>query len=133
MVDYTTPTVLVVSPSPTLKAQIELLLEELSLKGASFSQAQEGLNFLKENTPAVILLDEGLEPDPFTIAGRLKMIKRLRDVPLVLLISEQNERTTVTAEVSRVDHLVPKPLDRRRLKSLLRSLAHPSSESPLVD
>ncbi|PZA07303.1 MULTISPECIES: two-component system response regulator [unclassified Meiothermus] len=133
MVDAASPLVLVVSPSPTLKAQLELLVEELGFRWASFSQAREGLDFLKEHTPTAIVLDEGLDPDAFAIAGRLKMIKRLRDVPLVLLVSEQNERTTITAEVSRVDHLFSKPIDRRRLKSLLRSLAHPSSKSPLVD
>lgn len=133
MVDATSPPILVVSPSPILKAQLELLVEELGLRWVSFSQAQEGLEFLKEHTPAAIILDEGLNPDAFAIAGRLKMIKRLRDVPLVLLVSEQNERTTITAEVSRVDHLLPKPIDHRRLKSLLRSLAHPRSENPLVD
>ncbi|MER3481371.1 MAG: response regulator [Meiothermus sp.] len=133
MDDYPIPTALVVSPSLALTAQIELLLEELRFKAVSFLRAQEGLDFLKGNTPAVIILDEGLEIDPFTIAGRLKLIKRLRDVPVVLLVSDQNERITITAEVSRVDHLIPKPLDRRRLKGLLRSLAHPGSEGGLVD
>jgi DNA-binding response OmpR family regulator len=120
--------VMVVSVNTTLKALLELAAEEEGLKSLFFERAQEGLNFLKENTPRLIVLDDGIDIDPFTIASRLKMSRRLREVPVVMLIAEKDDKTRLTAEISRVDHIFNKPVDRRRLSSLLRSLPLPVAQ-----
>ena len=124
--------VVVVSANTTLKALLELTAEEEGFKSLFFDHAQEGLNFLKDNTPRLIVLDEGIDIDPFTIASRLKMSRRLREVPVAMLIGENDERTRLTAEISRVDHIFNKPVDRRRLSSLLRSLPAPMAQ-PTMD
>ena len=124
--------VVVVSANTTLRALLELTAEEEGLKSMFFDHAQEGLNFLKDNTPRLIVLDEGIDIDPFTIASRLKMSRRLREVPVAMLIAENDDKTRLTAEISRVDHVFNKPVDRRRLSSLLRSLPAPMAQ-PTVD
>jgi DNA-binding response OmpR family regulator len=124
--------VVVVSVNTTLRALLELTAEEEGLMSLFFDQAQAGLNFLKENTPCLIVLDEGIDVDPFTIASRLKMSRRLREVPVAMLIGDNDERTRLTAEISRVDHIFNKPVDRRRLSSLLRSLPTPMAQ-PTMD
>lgn len=88
----------------------------------SFTSATQALQFLKESTPAVIVLDEGLEPDGFAIASRLKMHRRLRGACVVLLVANPDDHTRATAEVSRADHVFGKPLDLRRFQQLLKDL-----------
>jgi DNA-binding response OmpR family regulator len=56
------------------------------------------------------------------------MSRRLREVPVVMLIAEKDDKTRLTAEISRVDHIFNKPVDRRRLSSLLRSLPLPVAQ-----
>lgn len=121
---YMTPAsqALLITPNNTIQALLEIAVEEEGLQAISFIAAQPGLQFLKDNTPQLIVLDEGLEPDAFAIASRLKMIKRLKEVPVVLLMGEENDRTRLTAEISRVDHIFAKPIDRKRLKGLLQAL-----------
>lgn len=113
---------LLITPNNTIQALLEIAVEEEGLQAISFVAAQPGLQFLKDNTPQLIVLDEGLEPDAFAIASRLKMIKRLKEVPVVLLMGEENDRTRLTAEISRVDHIFAKPIDRKRFKGLLQAL-----------
>lgn len=88
----------------------------------SFTSATQALQFLKEHTPAVIVLDEGLEPDGFAIAARLKMHRRLRAACVVLLVGHPDEHTRATAEVSRADHVFGKPLDLKHFRQILREL-----------
>ncbi|MDX2007320.1 MAG: response regulator [Meiothermus sp.] len=117
-----TDNVLVMTPSPTLRALLELSLEEAGV-GAHFTErAQEGLDFLKLYTPKAIVLDDAIEIDPFSIASRLKMSRRLRDVPVILFIAETDERAKLTAEFARVEHVLTKPVDRKAFGSIVQHL-----------
>jgi CheY-like chemotaxis protein len=117
-----TDNVLVMTPSPTLRALLELSLEEVGV-GAHFTErAQEGLDFLKLYTPKAIVLDDAIEIDPFSIASRLKMSRRLRDVPVILFISETDERAKLTAEFARVEHVLTKPVDRKAFGVIMQHL-----------
>jgi DNA-binding response OmpR family regulator len=112
----------VVTPSVTIRALLEMVLEQEGFKAIFFGTPQEALNPLRESVPSLLILDEGLEPDAFSVSGRLKMARRLRDMPILILVSERDDRTRITAELSKVDHLIPKPFESRQLRSLLRSL-----------
>ncbi|RDI96507.1 response regulator [Meiothermus sp. QL-1] len=114
--------ILVITPSPALRALLELSLEEEGLEGVFYEKAQQGLEFLKNHTPRAIVLDDVVEIDPFSIATRLKMSRRLREVPVVLLLSDNDDRTKLTAEFTRVEHVLSKPLDRKAFAQILRSL-----------
>lgn len=119
--------VLVVTSSLTLRALLELSIEERGVEALFCDKAQQGLDFLKNNTPRAIVLDDQIDIDPFSIASRLKMSRRLREVPVILLIGESDERAKLTAEISRVDHVISKPLDRKVFSTLLRRLLDPQS------
>jgi len=117
--------VLVVTSSLTLKALLELTIEEQGVEAQFFEKAQEGLDFLKAYTPRAIVLDDGIEIDPFSIASRLKMSRRLREVPVVLFIGDSDDRTKLTAEFARVEHVLSKPVDRKVFSVILRNLPQP--------
>ena len=119
--------VLVVTKSLTLRALLELSIEEQGVEALFCEKAQEGLDFLKSNTPKAIVLVGQIDIDPFSIASRLKMSRRLREVPVILLVGESDERAKLTAEISRVDHVISKPLDRKIFSTLLRRLVKPQS------
>jgi DNA-binding response OmpR family regulator len=114
--------VLVVTSSPTLRALLELAIEEQGIEAQFYEKAQEGLNYLKAHTPRAIVLDDGIEIDPFSIASRLKMSRRLREVPVVLLMSDNDDRSKLTAEFARVEHILSKPVDRKAFSEILRNL-----------
>ncbi len=114
--------VLVVTSSLTLRALLELAIEEQGVEAQFYEKAQEGLDFLKAHTPRAIVLDDGIEIDPFSIASRLKMSRRLREVPVVLFIGDSDDRTKLTAEFARVEHVLSKPVDRKAFSSILRNL-----------
>jgi DNA-binding response OmpR family regulator len=112
----------VITPSPTVRALLEMVLEQEGFKATFFATPHEALQLLRESVPSLLILDEGLEPDAFSVSGRLKMSRRLREMPILILVSEHDDRTRITAELSRVDHVIPKPFEGRQLRSLLRSL-----------
>ncbi|WP_117236753.1 response regulator [Thermus sediminis] len=107
------PGLLLLSRSEALRAYVELLLSERGVPVRYFDAAREGLFWLVDNTPSFILVDEDLDVDPFAVASRIRHVKRLKLVPLAVLISpKENLRTT--AEVVRVTP-IEKPLTRERL------------------
>ncbi len=114
--------VLVVTASPTLRALLELAIEEHGILGQYYDRAQDGLDFLKNFTPRAIVLDDVLEIDPFSIAARLKMSRRLREVPVILFVSESDEKAKLTAEFARVEHILTKPVDRKAFGNILNQV-----------
>lgn len=114
--------VLIVTSSQTLRALLELVIEEQGIEAQFYGSAKEGLDYLKAHTPRAIVLDDAIEIDPFSIASRLKMSRRLREVPVVLFITDENERTKLTVEFARVEYVLSKPLDRKAFANILRNL-----------
>jgi len=114
--------VLVVTSSQTLRALLEMAIEEQGIEAQFFEKARDGLDYLKAHTPRAIVLDDAIEIDPFSIASRLKMSRRLREVPVVLFIADNDERAKLTAEFARVEHVLSKPVDRKVFSNILRSL-----------
>ncbi|TBH21742.1 response regulator [Thermus thermamylovorans] len=109
--DY--PGLLLLSRNEALRAYIDLVLSERGLPLRYFDSAREGLFWLLDHTPRYILLDEELDVDPFAAAARIKHVKRLKAIPLAVLIAP-SEKLRTTAEVVRVVPL-EKPLTREKL------------------
>ncbi|WP_027894206.1 response regulator [Calidithermus chliarophilus] len=121
------PVAVIITPNATIRALLEMVLEQEGFKAQFFGTPQEAMTLLRESVPRLLLLDEGITPDAFSVSGRLKMTRRLRDVPVLVLVSEHDDRTRVTAEISKVDHVIPKPFESRHLRSLLRSVLRSST------
>lgn len=75
-----------------------------------FSSPVEGLQYLKENTPDLILLDIQMpDMDGFTLLAELKQIPVKAQVPVIFLTADRSERTEAECfKVGAVDY-VSKP------------------------
>uniref|UniRef100_A0A7C5VK78 Response regulator n=1 Tax=Thermus caliditerrae TaxID=1330700 RepID=A0A7C5VK78_9DEIN len=120
--DY--PGLLLLSRNEALRAYVDLVLSDRNIPVRHFDLAREGLFWLVDHTPRYILLDEDLDVDPFSVASRIRHVRRLKEVPLAVLISP-SERLRTTAEVVRVSP-IEKPLTREKL---LRFLGFNSEDS----
>jgi DNA-binding response OmpR family regulator len=107
------PGLLLLSRNEALRAYVDLVLSERGIPVRHFDSAKEGLFWLVDNTPRHILLDEDLDLDPFSVANRIRHVKRLKSVPIAVLISP-SEKLRTTAEVVRVT-AIEKPLTREKL------------------
>ena len=109
--DY--PGLLLLSRNEALRAYVDLVLSERDVPVRHFNLAREGLFWLLDYTPRHILLDQDLDVDPFAVAARILHVRRLKEVPLAVLI-EPTEKLRTTAEVVRV-MAIEKPLTRDKL------------------
>lgn len=112
---------LLLSTNPALRAYLDLVLSEQGIPLAYFDTAREGLFWLLEHTPRGILVDQDLDLDPFAVAARIKHVRRLKEVPLAVLIPT-NEVLKTTAEVVRVQ-FIEKPLTREKILAFLDAQA----------
>lgn len=103
---------LVVSANTTLRAYLEVTLEAEGFQTTSLTEGAQALRYLKEHTPALIVLDEEVKSElsALDLAWRIKRVRRLKDVPVVVLVSSADQRTQVAAKMARVDKLLVKPL-----------------------
>lgn len=97
---------------------MELILEAMGIPLMHFDAAREGLFWLKDHTPRLILLDQDLDLDPFSVAARITHVRRLQGVPVAVLIPP-DEKLRTTAEIVQA-RVVEKPLTRDKLLSLLK-------------
>lgn len=109
--DY--PSLLLLSRNEALRAYVDLVLSERDVPVRHFNLAREGLFWLLDHTPRYVLLDQDLDVDPFAVAARIRHVRRLKEVPLAVLI-EPTEKLRTTAEVVRVV-AIEKPLTRDKL------------------
>ena len=115
---------LIVTSHTALKAYLELALEEAGLKPDTVPTLHEGLSYLKEHTPQLIVLDE-LSEDGLDAAGfvwRVKRVKRLREVPTIQIVHKASERERMTMEISGADHIVELPIKNSQFRRLLENL-----------
>ena len=114
---------LVVSANPTMRAYLEVTLEAEGFHPQSLTDTGEALRYLKEHTPDLIVLDEDAngELKAMDLAWRIKRVRRLKDVPVVVLVSVADERTQIAAQMARVDKLLTKPLTGREFRSFARN------------
>ena len=115
---------LIVSPNATLTTYLELVFEDFGLTPHTTATLMEGLAYLKEHTPRIIVLDE-LRENGLDAAGfvwRVKRVKRLKRVPTIQIVHGSNERERLTMEISGADHLVELPIKDRRFRRLVEEL-----------
>ncbi len=102
---------------------LELLLSTGTYQVILRESGQEVLAYLKENTPALLILDAHL-PDlsGIGITSRVKRIARLASVPVLLLVSAKATNTLEEAQKSRADEIVTKPLTGKDIRAIVARL-----------
>ncbi len=113
-----TPEVLVASPKET-KA-LSAILKQLKLSMQLEFTGSAVLGHLRGNTPQLIILNAELpEITGTSIAYRIKKVKRLADVPVILLVDAKQAKLRAEAEMSGVDRIVHTPFSAVELKGLI--------------
>ena len=127
---------------PTILAasDIDLIPRLRSLKsdGARLIFATSGrqcLGQLRDLTPELIIIDERL-PDSrgSDIASRIKQVPRLKNVPLLMLLPEQNsDRFRTEAALIGANAVLVRPISSASLRALVGELLGPVAATSPVD
>jgi CheY-like chemotaxis protein len=101
------------------------LLEFLLMCGHDARVATDGMSAIREALafcPELVLLDVGMPAmDGFAVAERLRAEPTLRSSILIALTGFVQERDVERSRQAGFDHHLPKPLDFRKLMSLLEA------------
>ncbi len=92
----------------------------------TFTGGEEVLAYLREHTPDVAILETDLPSvDGFDLCRKMKSVKRLREVPIVLITSSHptlSGEAKGLAKVVKADLIIPKPLGDKNLRERVKTL-----------
>lgn len=113
---------------------LEMVLSTENHDLVLLSKGQDVLAYLREKTPAMMLIDAHL-PDVggVTICNRVKKVARLQAVPFILLVSARDTASLKEAELCQASALITKPLAGKDLRATVARLLGKKtlSDSPL--
>ena len=122
------PAVLVAEPDALQRQLLDVLLSGDDFDVKLVASGQEALAYLREHTPAAMLLAVELpDVDGFTLCQKAKVVGRLARVPVVLVANPVNgggldEETRSRARATGADLLLQRPLGDKGLRDRLTQL-----------
>lgn len=113
-----------------LKMLIKVLGEFYDLH--AFSSGKRALQFLKEKTPDLIILDIDMpEIDGYEMLKMIKKKSELEDVPVIFLTSNNDKSHVVKAVAEGADDYVVKPIDEEILLGKVQTLLDAAKENTI--
>ena len=129
-VNHAPPLVLVIDDEPGIVDFIEVGLREEGYRVVSAGTAGEGLQALREQAPAVMILDVGLpDEDGFSLLGR---IRSESDVPVVMLTARGEVDDRIRGLELGADDYIAKPFHFAELLARVRALLRRHEPRPTV-
>ena len=126
----TSPLVLVIDDEPGIVDFIEVGLREEGYRVASAGTAGQGLRALREQAPAVVILDVSLpDDDGFSLLGR---IRAQSDVPVVMLTARGEVDDRIRGLELGADDYLAKPFHFAELLARVRALLRRREPRPDV-
>src|SRR5499427_3317455 len=115
---------LAIEPDTDTANQIRRLLEPKGFKVENISNGDEAIEWGRSNKPSLIILSVEPRKVGYAICNKLKRSPSLREVPLVLISSEETLATFEQHKKlkSRADEYLLKPLDVADLTAKLDAL-----------
>ena len=102
---------------------LEHLLKDLNLGVNIETTGGNTLAFLRENTPDLIIMDARLpEITGTSIAYRVKKVKRLKHIPIILMVDALDSKLRVEAELSGVEQVALKPFRFAPMRGMVNNL-----------
>ena len=133
-------TLLVADRDPLQFELFDLIFHADAYALQPFTDGQDVLAYLREHTPDVAILEADLPSvDGFDLCRKMKSIKRLRDVPIILISSGAmlTDEVKRLAKIVKADLIIPKPLGdknlRERVKTLLAGQEPHEKSEPLAE
>ena len=119
----TEPYILIVDDDVTLLAIVDSILKKNGFETALAKDAEKGFSLIEERLPSLVLLDIKLpEMDGFEALSQLRSEEYTKDVPVIMLTSE-NDISSVSRclEAGAQDYIV-KPFDHNNLIARVRQV-----------
>lgn len=117
------PVILTAEDEAGQRAVVELLLSSDGYEIASVADGREALAWLKEHTPALAILDVRMPHlGGLDVCRRMKGVRRLANVPVVILTAMRDTATDEAARAAGADLIVHKPLEGKDLRIQIRRL-----------
>lgn len=113
---------LIADPDAGQRQLLDLLLADGDTTIAAFENARQTLEFLRSNTPALVVLAYELPDMPgIEVCQRIKLVARLQQVPVIVTLEPQDsfgvpDSVRHEAAEAGVDLLLPKPLGDKALR-----------------
>lgn len=102
--------ILVVDDLKTTLDFFKLILEGAGFKTTTFEYGKDALNYLKVNTPDLIILDVVMSDiDGYSVCKKIKSNERFKDTPVVFISSLNNEEAKVKGYKSGGTDFISKP------------------------
>lgn len=116
-------TILVADDNEGQLMLLDMVLSSEGYQVALAADGREALQYLKEHTPDLLILDVNM---PFLsgieVCDRVKRIRRLKNVPIMVLTSSRDERVRTTAKMAGANMVMNKPLIGKDLRSIVAAL-----------
>lgn len=114
--------ILIIDDTPTNAKMLESMLKRNGFTPATASSGREGLAFIKEQAPELIILDIMMpEMDGFEVCRRLKADARTADIPIIFISAMNELDSIVTAfDIGGVDYIT-KPFQLREVQKRVES------------
>lgn len=125
---------LVADPDPLQRQLVDLLLADDGAETVGVSTARALLEFLRERTPNLIVIDQDLHDlEGTAAASRIKSVARLAHVPVILTLQTDGHGLSQPirdrAASAGVDLVLPKPLGDKNFRDRARRLMVAASTS----
>ena len=116
-------TILVADDEPAIRTMLEVILSADGHEVITVEDGKAVLEFLKSNTPDVMLLDVKMpQLNGFEICNRVRRIKRLAHLPIMLLTGFDDDQTKDHAKLVGADDIIYKPLSGKNLRGRVAQL-----------
>ena len=119
--------ILIVDDEKETVELLRLLLDKDSHEVSTALGGDEALEFLKRQTPHLILLDVTMpKMDGYTFMSHLQEEDATRDIPVMVLTSREGMKDTFQMFTNVVD-FVPKPFDIKELRARVQTAIEKSA------
>jgi CheY-like chemotaxis protein len=116
-------TILVVDDHDAHLRMLELVLHAHRYEVAIASDGFEALAYLQAQTPAAMILDVHMpRMSGYEIGRRARRLRRLRDVPILMMTAEPDDATAASAAAIGAFGVLHKPIAGTDLRSTLAML-----------
>ncbi len=118
------PKIVYIEDEPEMFALVELILEDINVEFISAMGGQEGLRTIREERPALILLDIMMpDIDGWDVYRDLKADPELSDIPVIIITAKVKRIDQILAqEIVGVDAYLTKPFSPKDLLQRVKEL-----------
>ena len=115
------PTALIVDDNRTMADGVAQILDLLGVQAEVAYGARTGMIMLQQNTPDVIFLDINMPGvDGFEVMAYFRRLPQLKDVPVIIITSDDQPETALKAKTTGVLSLIVKPASVENIENALR-------------